>query len=165
MLGAAQFSPTSYPSSRPLQFLSMLKQDLIKDLQFIWNSETREFHTIIALGADIAGHPRITHGGFSAAVLDETTGGLVFEGKKDGSLGPGRAFTARLEVDYKQPMSTNIEIICTARIASVEGRKIWTEAELRDRPGGTLYAVARALYVTAKTDYVARDQEREAQAA
>lgn len=137
----------------------MLRQDLIRDLQFIWNPETGEFHTIIALGADIAGHPRITHGGFSAAVLDETTGGLVFEGKKDGRLGPGRAFTARLEVDYRKPLPTNVEIICTARIASVEGRKIWTEAELRDRPGGMLYAAAKALYVTAKNDVEAAKAE------
>ena len=33
-----------------------------------------------------------------AAMIDETTGGLVFELKKAGELGPGSAFTVRLEV-------------------------------------------------------------------
>ncbi|KAL6769943.1 hypothetical protein ACKKBG_A32975 [Auxenochlorella protothecoides x Auxenochlorella symbiontica] len=141
----------------------MLRQDLIRDIHFIWNADRREFHTIIALGLDVAGHPRITHGGFSAAVLDETTGGLVFEGKKDGSLGPGRAFTARLEVDYRKPMPVDTEIVCTARLLNTEGRKIWTEAELRDRPGGTLYAVAKALYVTVRAEAEPRGEERAAE--
>lgn len=33
-----------------------------------------------------------------AAMIDETTGGLVFELKKMGELGEGQAFTVRLEV-------------------------------------------------------------------
>lgn len=33
-----------------------------------------------------------------AAMIDETTGGLVYELKKAGKLGPGSAFTVRLEV-------------------------------------------------------------------
>ena len=96
----------------------------------------------------MAGHPRITHGGFTAAVLDETTGGLVYELKKAGVLGPGPAFTARLEVDYKQPLPVSIPTLCTARVLSIEGRKCWTQAEMLDRPGGTVFAVAKALYVT-----------------
>ena len=57
-------------------------------------------------------------------MIDETTGGLVFELKKAGELGPGAAFTARLEVDYKKPMPASADVICTARVESVEGRKV-----------------------------------------
>ena len=48
----------------------------------------------------------------------------MFELKKAGELGPGAAFTARLEVDYKKPMPASADVICTARVESVEGRKV-----------------------------------------
>jgi hypothetical protein len=59
-----------------------------------------------------------------AAVIDESTGGLVFELKKAGELGPGPAFTARLEVDYKAPIPASADVVCSARVESVEGRKV-----------------------------------------
>ena len=39
--------------------------------------------------------------GLTAAVIDETLGGLIYMLKRDGSLPPGPAFTVHLEVDYK----------------------------------------------------------------
>ena len=54
------------------------------------------------------------------------------------------------QVDYKRPMPASADVVCTARLESVEGRKIWTCAEVADRPGGTVYATGRALYVTPK---------------
>ena len=105
-------------------FLSMLREDLIKDISFLWGPQQCEFHTLIALGPDVCGHKGIVHGGFTSAVIDETTGGLVYELKKTGQLGEGPAFTARLEVDYKLPLPAGTDIICTARVAKVEGRKV-----------------------------------------
>lgn len=131
-------------------FLSMLRQKLICDICFMWNSNERLFHTIVAMGPDVAGHPRITHGGFTSALIDETTGGLVFELKKAGLAGEGPAFTAHLEVDFKKPLPVNTVAVCTARVESMEGRKIWTYAEMLDRPGGTVFATGKALYVTPK---------------
>ncbi len=128
-------------------------------------------------------------------MIDETTGGLVYELKKAGELGPGSAFTVRLEVrsglgvvavalvrpraialelrssagllhrhgvlwrvlsvlslrplaqpsraskekllmsvpsqapthpqvDYKRPMPASADVVCSARVESVEGRKV-----------------------------------------
>jgi acyl-coenzyme A thioesterase PaaI-like protein len=129
-------------------FLSMLRQRLIADICFMYSREKQIFHTLVALGPDVAGHPRVTHGGFTSAVIDETTGGLVYELKKSGCLGPGPAFTAHLEVDFKKPLPVNINVICTAWVTSIEGRKCWTAAEMRDEPGGTIFATGKALYVT-----------------
>ena len=53
-----------------------------------------------------------------------TAGGLVFSLKKNNKLGPGPAFTVRLEVDYKKPIPAESEIVCTAKVDSVEGRKV-----------------------------------------
>jgi acyl-coenzyme A thioesterase PaaI-like protein len=137
-------------------FLSMLRQSLIKDICFLWNPRLHVFHTLVALGPDVAGHPRVTHGGFTSAVLDETTGGLVFELKKAGLLGPGPAFTARLEVDFKRPLPVSIPTLCSARLLSIEGRKVWVAAEMLDRVGGVVFATAKALYVTPR-QYAAED--------
>ncbi|PSC68178.1 Acyl-coenzyme A thioesterase THEM4 isoform A [Micractinium conductrix] len=125
-------------------FLSLLRQDLIRDLLFLYNPTERTFRTLMSVGMDVCGHPTIVHGGFTSAMIDETTGGLVYELKKAGELGEGSAFTARLEVDYKRPMPSNSDVVCTARVEKVEGRKIWTVAEVADRPGGTVYALVRS---------------------
>ncbi len=39
--------------------------------------------------------------GLTAAVIDETLGGLIYMLKRNGELPPGPAFTVHLEVDYK----------------------------------------------------------------
>ena len=48
----------------------------------------------------------------------------MFSLKKNNKLGPGPAFTVRLEVDYKKPIPAESEIVCTAKVDSVEGRKV-----------------------------------------
>jgi hypothetical protein len=48
----------------------------------------------------------------------------VYELKKAGELGEGPAFTARLEVDYKAPMPASADVLCTARVEKIEGRKV-----------------------------------------
>lgn len=129
-------------------FLTMLRQRLIADICFMWNSKQKIFHTLVALGPEVAGHPRITHGGLTSAIIDETTGGLVFQLKKAGLLGEGPAYTARLEVDYKKPLPVDMAVCCTAQVLSIEGRKIWVSAEMLDKPGGMVFATGKALYVT-----------------
>lgn len=148
---AAPPPPANRGPHPPLQFLSLVREDLIKDVVFVWNADAREFHTIIALGAEVAGHPRITHGGLTAAIIDETTGALVFQGKDAGFLGPNAAFTAHLEVDYRRPLPVDVEVICTASLEEVQGRKIWVRAVMRDRPGGAPYAEGKALYISTRS--------------
>lgn len=48
----------------------------------------------------------------------------MFSLKKNNMLGPGPAFTVRLEVDYKKPIPAGSNIICSAKVDSVEGRKV-----------------------------------------
>lgn len=129
-------------------FLGMLRSGIISDVMFLCNPSEGLFHSLVAMGRDVCGHRCTVHGGFTSAVIDETTGGLVYSLKKNGKLGPGPAFTVHLEVDYKKPIPSGSEIICTARVESVEGRKAWISAEVMDRPGGLVYASGRALYVT-----------------
>jgi hypothetical protein len=47
-------------------FLSLLKQDMVRDLLFLWNTQDQAFHTLISIGLDVCGHPSIVHGGFTS---------------------------------------------------------------------------------------------------
>jgi hypothetical protein len=65
------------PLLLPLQFLSLLRQDLIRDLLFLWNPAQRAFHTLLSVGIDVCGHPRIVHGGFTSGAPSCLPGWLV----------------------------------------------------------------------------------------
>lgn len=55
------------------------------------------------LCSGVCGYPRVLHGGFTAAVLDESLGLLFYALRQHGCLPfAGPAFTAHLEVDYKK---------------------------------------------------------------
>ncbi len=49
-----------------------------------------------------------------------------------------------------QPLPAPANVCCTVRIISIEGRKAWVSVELADRPGGTLFAEGKALFVSAR---------------
>lgn len=55
------------------------------------------FHALVALGEDVCGHPMTVHGGFTSAVIDETTGvhaqsaAMAFSGSAVNWHAPGYA--------------------------------------------------------------------------
>ncbi len=75
-----------------------------------FNAEKREFSSIITLGKNVCGHPTIVHGGLTAAIVDETFGGLNYMMKKRGMLDPGPAFTVHMVMDWKKVCS----LMCTS---------------------------------------------------
>jgi uncharacterized protein (TIGR00369 family) len=94
------------------------------------------------------GGPGLAHGGIVAAVLDDLLGFLLYH------LGAPMV-TARLEIDFRRPLPLEVEVDAVARIVSTEGRKVWTEGELRDSDG-TVYAAARGLFVRVDPGHFAR---------
>lgn len=44
------------------------------------------FYTVVSLGREVCGFPRIVHGGLTAAIIDESFGGLLFSLKKSRAL-------------------------------------------------------------------------------
>ena len=44
---------------------------------------------------------------------------------------------------FLQPLPAPCTVCCTARLLSVDGRKLWSSVELADRPGGTVYATGK----------------------
>ncbi len=49
-----------------------------------------------------------------------------------------------------QPIPAGSHIICTASLDSIEGRKTWVTATVKDRPDGVEYAAGTALFVIPK---------------
>lgn len=75
---------------------------MVNDLASFYCPAERKFYSIVSLGLNTCGFRRITHGGMTAAIMDETLGGLFLALRQAGALtfwGP--AFTAALEVSYK----------------------------------------------------------------
>ena len=85
-----------------LQFSAFLKVGLLQDMLCTFNAERREFSSLITLGMNVCGHPTIVHGGLTAAIVDETLGGLNYLMKKRGMLDPGPAFTVHMTMDWKK---------------------------------------------------------------
>lgn len=67
-----------------------------------FNAKKREFSSLITLGTNVCGHPTIVHGGLTAAIVDETLGGLNYLLKSRGMLDPGPAFTVHMTMDWKK---------------------------------------------------------------
>lgn len=57
------------------------------------------FYSVISLGREVCGFPRIVHGGLTAAIIDESFGGLLFALKQSRALkfwGPAYTVGGRL---------------------------------------------------------------------
>jgi acyl-coenzyme A thioesterase PaaI-like protein len=102
---------------------------------------------VVVLGKEVCGYPSTVHGGLTAAIIDETLGGLYTALLTSGGLGlrmPG--LTARLEIDYKKRIAAPSVIHVATEVESVEPRKVWMRATVTDGEG-TAYAAGRALFV------------------
>lgn len=134
-----------------LQFSAFVARGIIRDMEGWYLGQSKKFSAIVALGRDVAGFPRVVHGGLTAAIFDEAFGGLLFSLKKAGGVtffGP--AYTVQLEVSYKAKIPAGQIILCTAEVESMAGRKLWMKAVMMDGPDGKVYATARALFVAPK---------------
>jgi hypothetical protein len=90
------------------------------------------FYSVVSLGREVCGFPRVVHGGLTAAIIDESFGGLLFSLKQAGALSFwGPAYTVQLEVSYKAKISAGRTVLCTTEVESAEGRKLWMKAVVR----------------------------------
>jgi acyl-coenzyme A thioesterase PaaI-like protein len=97
------------------------------------------------LGRRLAGHVGIVHGGMAEVILDECMGRACFPRL------PGKiAVTAKLELQYKNPIPVNSIILIRADTKDVQGRKAWVEAIVQDANDGHDLVKATALFVQPK---------------
>jgi uncharacterized protein (TIGR00369 family) len=88
------------------------------------------------------GPPGHAHGGCLSAVLDEAMGAAVW-------CAGHPVVAARLEIDFKKAVPLGRTCRVEAWVVSVEGRKVWADAELR-LDDGTLATRGRGLFVEAR---------------
>ena len=85
------------------------------------------------------GHPGFLHGGIIATLLDETMSKAV---RARGLT----AMTRHMEVDYKRPVPSRVQIRMEGRIVRDEGSKHWVEAAIFDGEGHVL-AQGKGLFI------------------
>ena len=171
--------PNSLTLGPPSQFTGLLGAGLLTDLICAFDRASSTFYTLAAIGSSVCGHRGITHGGLSAALLDETLGGAVYCLKQAGVIGRGPAFTAALDVSYKAPLPAGATVAVVAGLARVEGRTAWVSARVVSavavagggsgggragaaaQPTTTLYSEGRALFVVPRVAWEAAQQRLE----
>jgi acyl-coenzyme A thioesterase PaaI-like protein len=124
---------------------------VVPPVVFINDSES--VVAISYLGPNLCGHPGLVHGGVLATMLDEGLARCCFD-----ALPRKIAVTAKLEVNYRQPVRTGTYVVLRARTVRVEGRKAWVEGHLETLPDGdskpVILAEASALYISPRPSTV-----------
>ncbi|KAL6752161.1 HotDog domain-containing protein [Haematococcus lacustris] len=128
-------------------FETMTSSNQIHEFRCFYDKKAKQFHSVVQLGKDVCGFPQTVHGGLTAAIIDETFGGLGVCLWKTGALGVRPpAYTARLEVDYKKKLPAGSLILVSTHLERVSGRKVWMTAQVSNGQG-QVFATARALFV------------------
>ena len=103
-------------------------------------------------------YPNVTHGGITAAILDETIGRAIMAFYDRSTFG----VTLELNVKYKKPVPYGVELKAVGRITVDKGRIFSGTGELY-LPDGTLAASAEGKYMKRQLgqitddDFVAND--------
>ena len=87
------------------------------------------------------GPPGFSHGGASAAILDETMGLVVWAAGM-------KVAAVNLEINYHKPLPLNQPLKLEARITEKDDRKVFSSGEIR-LPDGTIAVSGRGIYVVA----------------
>ena len=92
-------------------------------------------------------YPQITHGGITAAILDETIGRAIMIDSDPYNFG----VTVELNVKYKKPVPLNTELKVVGRITESKGRMFTGTGELL-LPDGEVAATAEGKYLRRKLE-------------
>jgi thioesterase superfamily protein 4 len=133
-----QFMTTLYHNNGILSRVQLVKKPDITQ-----TPEIQEVLTFFSIGPGVSGHPGVCHGGFTAALLDNQAGHLIylnheFSKEKLGLTGPVQHMTVSLDLKYLAPVKTPSIILVSARVVRSEGRKFVLKATIEDESGKIL---------------------------
>ncbi len=118
--------------------------------------KTRFYQTadneVIALFQPLAQHqsyPNVTHGGISAAILDETIGRAIMCFYDEATFG----MTIELQLRYKKPVPYGVELKAIGRITKDAGRIFEGTGEIY-LPNGDLAVAAQGKYMKRRLDQI-----------
>ncbi|KAB5580047.1 HotDog domain-containing protein [Coniochaeta sp. 2T2.1] len=105
-----------------------------------------ELKAIISLGTEVTGFPNVCHGGIVATLLDEVMGELINVNLKHRTIKRTSYMTGYLNTSYKGKVTTPGTYLVVARMAKVDGRKLFISAAVEDGKG-TVLAKGEALFI------------------
>jgi acyl-coenzyme A thioesterase PaaI-like protein len=108
-------------------------------------------HGSVVLGPAFEGGPGLVHGGILALLFDHSMGAAVY-------LAGHAAMTRTLDIAYGAPTPIDTEIVITAHVEHVEGRRVHVIAESRCQ--GVVTATATAVFIALTADNVRRIFDR-----
>jgi acyl-coenzyme A thioesterase PaaI-like protein len=116
----------------------------------------QEVFVFFEVGSGVNGYPNTCHGGFVATMLDEVMGIVLnviqlYENSESGRNDSISHMTAYLNTTYLAPVPTPSIILATAKVAKVDGRKMWINGTLEDSQRRVM-ARSESLYIQAKKD-------------
>lgn len=95
----------------------------------------------ISLGKNLDGHTGVVHGGILALLLDDLMG-FAFH-----VMGINMAYTANLNIDYRNSVMANTQVVVRIKCEKREGRKIYFVAQMTSPDSSILYCEATSLYI------------------
>jgi acyl-coenzyme A thioesterase PaaI-like protein len=104
----------------------------------LWEAEGR-VHGEVVFGSAYEGPPGCVHGGYVAGAFDEVLGATQ-------TLSGNAGMTGTLTVRYRSPTPLHTELRFVGELAGIEGRKIFTRAELH--AGDRLCAEAEGIFIS-----------------
>lgn len=127
-------------------FLSGLDRECVEIEQYFKEAEKRYVMWFYP-GKKAMGPPGYCHGGFIAAILDESMGTCCW---LNGLL----VMTAKMELRCKTKLPINNEYIATAYIKSMKGRRVTAAAEISDN-SDKVYAAAEGTFLSIPVEKLA----------
>ena len=124
---------------------------LIEVYEIYYNKKKAELLCLVHFGTELNGHPGVVHGGITATVFDNSFGWLYMASKLPA------AFTANLNVNYRNKVSEDSTVVLRAKVKEVVGRKLYFAATLHDT-NGTLLADSSSLFISARPKVAIADK-------
>ena len=117
-----------------------------KGMGLVWYARPDEAHELVvftdfSFGLSEQGPPGHTHGGASAAVIDEVMGAVVWRSGL-------KVVLANLNLDYRRPVPLRVPLRAEGWVKRVEGRKAWAFGRIV-LPGGETAVSGTGLYIHA----------------
>ncbi|XP_040188409.1 acyl-coenzyme A thioesterase THEM4-like isoform X1 [Rana temporaria] len=109
-----------------------------------YNEAEKRTVCIFQPGPYLGGFAGYAHGGCIATIIDATVGVGIAHG-----IGP--AMTANLNIDYRNPIPLGSTVLIDSRVEKVDGRKVYSNIQVRSHDDAVLHNEATALYIKLKT--------------
>ncbi|MEJ2519849.1 MAG: PaaI family thioesterase [Desulfuromonadales bacterium] len=114
-----------------------------------YETESQELVAIFRPLSEHQSYPNVTHGGISAAILDEVIGRAIMMTTDAQTFG----VTVELNVRYKKPVPTDVELKAVGRISRDAGRLFQGSGELY-LPDGTVAVAAEGRYMKRRLEQI-----------